>query len=335
MSTGYQMMAICLLGVFSCGTAAKSPPVGLQPLREMLAAPAGEIDLAQAKLTIDRMIDPKIDIAVALRQLGEMAATIQARFPPAANDAVKMELLLSSVYQSGPWNDYRPFSYDLDDPFGKEIRNKLLTTYLDTRKGNCVSMPILLVILGQKLGLNITLAAAPEHVMAKFANPVDGQWYNVEATSGGFKYDGSYIREGNITPLAVKNGIYLRPLDRRESLNIMMATLMEFYGRNTNQQALRIAVADLALSVDPKDVVAMLQKGNAYYRQLKQHCLDKYPGPSYIPADMRQQCDDYGHNNRLWFDKAEALGWRLPVQQQNNEYQGVVERAKAAHQGSK
>ena len=43
-----------------------------------------------------------------------------------------------------------------------------MSHYLATRKGNCVSMPVLFVILGQKLGLPITLAIAPNHVFAKY-----------------------------------------------------------------------------------------------------------------------------------------------------------------------
>ncbi|HLM52258.1 MAG TPA: transglutaminase family protein [Pseudoxanthomonas sp.] len=304
----------------------------LASLRTLLQAPDSRIDLAQAKLAIDRMIDQKIDEAATLRQLDILATRIKARFPVGANDAVKMELLLASLRQPGPWNDYRPFSYDLDDPFGKDIRNKLMSTYLASRKGNCVSMPVLLVILGQKLELNITLATAPEHVLAKFHNPFDNKWVNVEATSFGFKLDSSYQREGGITPLAMKNRIYLRPLSKSEAVVVMAGTLLEFYGRQ-GQQDRRIAVADLLLQTDPKDVSTMLQKGNAYFRMAKERYLSKYQSLEEMSPAQRQELETLQHNNDLWFDKAEALGWTIPTQTRNANYLQHIQRIRAAQQG--
>ncbi len=190
------------------GTSRSVPPAKLavgadvRALRAILRTPDDRIDLAQAKLVIDRLIDPEVDASATLRQVDILAANIKARFPDGAGSETKLSLLVTSLSEPGPWNDYRPFSYDLNDPFGKNIRNKLLSTYLANRRGNCVSMPILLVILAQKVGLNMTLAMAPEHVLAKLRND-DGQWINIEATSFGTKRDVSYQQELNISPKAI------------------------------------------------------------------------------------------------------------------------------------
>lgn len=305
----------------------------LQALRALLKTPDAQLDLAKAKLAIDRMIDPKVDATTTLQQLDRLAANIKARFPAGAPSQTKLELLVVSLSQPGPWNDYRPFSYDLDDPFGKVIGNKLMSTYLATRKGNCVSMPMLLVILGQKLGLTITLATAPEHVLAKFRNDA-GQWINIEATSFGTKRDASYQQEMGISPKAMANGIYLRPLSKRGSVVVMMGTLMEFYGQQ-GQQNRRIAVADLALQTDPKDVHAMLQKGNAYFRMMQQRYITKYPSPAAIPPAQRQDFESLQRNNDLWFDRAEALGWTIPTQAQDANYLQTIQRTEAAPQGGR
>lgn len=273
----------------------------------------------------------KTGVNPTLLQLDTLAARIKARFPANATSQTKLELLVTSLSQPGPWNDYRPFSYDLNDPFGKTIRNKLLSTYLATRKGNCVSMPVLLVILGQKLGLDITLATAPEHVLAKFRND-QGQWINIEATSFGTKRDASYQQEMGISPKAMANRIYLRPLTKRESVVVMLSTLMELYGQQQRQER-RIAVADLALQADPRDVVAMLQKGNAYFRLMQQKYMSKYPSPEAIPPAQRTDFEALRRNNDLWFDKAEALGWTMPTQAQDANYLQTIQRTKAARQG--
>lgn len=94
----------------------------LAPLRAVLQTPDSEIDLAKAKLTIDRMIDPKIDVAATLRQLDTLAARIRARFPVGASDAVKMELLLASLREPGPWS-----SVTGDIQSQSQSRNQLIT----------------------------------------------------------------------------------------------------------------------------------------------------------------------------------------------------------------
>lgn len=305
----------------------------LATLRALIETPENRVDLAKAKVTIDRMIDPKIVAAATLRQLDGLAAGIGARFPAGATAQAKMELLVTSLSQPGAWNDHRPFSYDLNDPFGKDIHNKLLSTYLATRKGNCVSMPILLVILGQKLGLNMTLAAAPEHVLAKFRND-QGQWINIEATSFGTKRDASYQQELEISPNAIANRIYLAPLSRRGAVGVMLGTLMEFYGQE-GQQERRIAVAALALQANPKDVSAMLQTGNAYFRTMRARYMEKYPSPAEIPLSQRADYQSLLQNNELWFSKAEALGWTLPSKAQNANYLQIIQRTKSGQQGGR
>ncbi|MGO1069570.1 transglutaminase family protein [Lysobacter sp. CA199] len=289
--------------------------------------------MAKAKLTIDRIIDPTVDAIETRRILDVFAARIEARFPNGASSQAKLELLVTSLSQPGPWNDHRPFSYDLADPFGRNIRNKLLSTYLATRKGNCVSMPVLLVVLGQKLGLDMTLATAPEHVLVKFRND-QGQWINIEATSFGTKHDTGYQQELGIAPKAIASGIYLRPLNKHESVAVMIATVMEFYGQQGRQQD-RIKTADMVLQVAPNDVVAMLQKGNAYFRIMQERYLSKYRSPDEMPPAQRLDFDGLQRNNQLWFERAEALGWKMPTQAETAVYQRNIQRTRATPQGGK
>lgn len=303
----------------------------IQALRQLFATPENRLDLARAKVAIDRMIDPAIDEAATLKQLDELATSIRNRFPAGASSRAKLDVLLSSLYRPGPWNDHRPFSYDLSDPLGTAIRNKLLSTYLTTRKGNCVSMPILVMLLGQKLGLDVTLATAPLHVLVKFQGD-DGQWINVETTSGGFKQDASYQREMGITPLAMTNQIYLRPLSKRESLGVIASTLMEHYG-DINRQNHRIQVANLALEANPKDTEAMLQKGNAYFKLMKAAYMDRYRSPDEIPMDKREEFAILSQSNIRWFQQAEGLGWIEPTATQDANYLQGIQRKQAQGAG--
>ncbi|MFA0925030.1 hypothetical protein [Xanthomonas fragariae] len=54
-------------------------------LRLLLLQPEGSIDLANAKVAIDRMIDPSIDSDATLREVDQWAAKARARFPVGAS----------------------------------------------------------------------------------------------------------------------------------------------------------------------------------------------------------------------------------------------------------
>jgi regulator of sirC expression with transglutaminase-like and TPR domain len=299
-------------------------------LRAILEKPEADIDLARAKLTIDQLIDRAVDIEGTLAKLDAMAATIKALAGPRAKSTEIAQVLRTYLYDAGAWNHRQPFRYDLEgDPLGREISGKLLTNYLATRKGNCVSMPTLFVLLAQRLGLDATFAASPGHIFVKFRDDT-GRWYNLETTSGGYpRKDESYQRDTPMTPLALKNGIYMRPLSKKESVaNTMIGTLMEHYS-STGKLERTIAIADLVLEHYPRDVDAMLHKGNAYYLLLKRDFLKRYPTPRDIPIEGRSRFRALERDNRLWYEKAEALGWREPDTGADRRYLEMVKTVKS------
>ncbi|MFC3656488.1 transglutaminase-like domain-containing protein [Xanthomonas hyacinthi] len=156
------------------------------------------------------MVDPKVDMPGTLRQLDQWEAKVRARIPPDASNKVKVDLLISTLYKPGPWNDYRSFGYDFTDPFGKDLHNSLLSTYLERRKGQCMVMPIAIVLLGQKLGLPMTLTTAPYHLIAKYGDEEQGAWTNLDATSGLFHPDSGYEQALKISPEAIRSETFQR-----------------------------------------------------------------------------------------------------------------------------
>ncbi|HEV2540099.1 MAG TPA: transglutaminase family protein [Frateuria sp.] len=226
----------------------------LRTLTALLQQPEDRIDLAEAEVDVERMIDATINGASILRELDAWADRVRARILPGASNMDKLIALNGTLYQAGPWNDYRPFGYDFNDPLGTDIQNKLLSTYLRTRKGNCVSMPLLYVILGKKLGLDITLATAPLHVFVKFHKD-DGTWLDVETTSGGTLSDDRYVAQYHIQPRALLTGIYLRPLSRKESVGVMIGTLEEFYAHRRPPEY-QLGLTALALANNARDVTS-------------------------------------------------------------------------------
>lgn len=70
-------------------------------LRQWLNQPEGAIDLVLAKATIDRMVDPQVDVPGMLRQPDQWEAKVRARIPPGATNTLKIDLLISPLYKPG------------------------------------------------------------------------------------------------------------------------------------------------------------------------------------------------------------------------------------------
>lgn len=304
------------------------PATGLDAVRQMVALPEEKIDLARAKLMIDQIIDPTIDVRETMAQLDSMARSVASRLQVGATSREKVEALRVQIYEPGPWNGNQPFRYDLEgDPFGKTIRNKLLATYLATKKGNCVSMPMLLIVVGQKLGIDLTASTAPDHVFVKYRDEA-GATFNLEATSGaGFTSDKWMRSQNPMTDEALANGIYLQRLNKKETVIVMLGSVMEHYGRVGRHEE-RMELARWALEQYPKDVTAMLHVHAAHGGIIQRDYNSKYRKIKDIPPELRPRYIELNREGMLWRSKAEALGWREPDAASQDAYLKRVDAAK-------
>ena len=181
-------------------------------------------------------------------------------------------------------------------------------SYLARRLGNCVSMPILFLILAEKLGVALRLASAPHHMFLRYLAP-DGSAINIEATSGGHPARALWYRRNfPMSDRALASGLYMRTLSRREGLALMATTLLEhLLGARRYEEA--IAVAKVILAHNPRDGQVMVAQASACAGLIRARFAGRYPMPILIPEPLRphywflQQCND------ALFAAAEALGW--------------------------
>lgn len=275
---------------------------------EALFAP--DRDLAEVKLASDHMVDPSTNIEAAKTLIGHMVEDVRTMAGEGAGSGETLAALKRYLYESGVWNDNRPFQYDLDDPLGEKPANRMLQRYLTTRRGNCVTMPILVLLLGERLGLKMTLAEAPLHLFVKYTDD-DGKVWNLEATSGaGFTRDIWYREKLPMTDKAVANGVYLRALSREETVATMAAFLVEHQLAASDYETGALT-ADVILRHYPNSGYVLAKKGTAYYRLLQREIISKYTRMEDIPPDLRARADLWYRENNAAFDRAEALGWRL------------------------
>jgi hypothetical protein len=294
---GWRLNRICAAVVFallwSFPAAAQTLPFKNPVLEmEVEALFAPDLDLAEIKLATDHLANPSSNLAAERARLHELSCALGEMAAHARTDLEKLATLKKFIYEPGPWNGSQPFVYDTDDPLGTNPANRPLDRYITSRRGNCVTMPILFAILGERLGLKMTLAEAPLHVFVKYAD-VQGAVWNLEATSGaGFTRD----------------EWYLRPLSRGETAGVISYFVVEDLMSEKRYEDAIIA-ADVILKHAPRSIYMQVKKGAAYYKLLQRDIISKYKRMSEMTPETIAYANELQQRNLAAYAAAEALGW--------------------------
>ena len=121
----------------------------------------------------------------------------------------------------------------------------------------------------------------------------------------------------------------MRPLTKKETVVVMAEVLLQHYKQRDQLEQI-LAMSDLLLRYSPKDIAPMLYKGSAYGAIARRDFDSKYPMQGNIPQENRPRYAELSRNNQLWFQKAEALGWREPSAATEARYIQIIERVKSA-----
>ena len=125
---------------------------------------------------------------------------------------------------------------------------------------------------------------------------------------------------------ALANGIYLRPLSKRETVAVMVGTLMEFFEQRGNEQ-MHIANGQPGTRTPPDAYRAMLHMRAAHFNPYKRLFTSRYPTPNDIPIDQRPLYIALDRDIRFWTARMKAIGWIEPDEAADARYEQVVRRA--------
>ncbi len=167
-----------------------------------------------------------------------------------------------------------PKTYDFDDIFGVENWSQMFVTkLLVSNKGQCHSMPLLYLILAEELGIEAHLAISPQHSYVMVQDN-KGNWFNLELTNGRYSSDAWVTGSGYVKAESLTNGIYMRPLSKKEAIADCFADLAMSYYHKYGFDDFMLKCADKALHYDEKNVSAWMLKAN-YYGLLFQHVAEQ------------------------------------------------------------
>src|SRR3989441_5604549 len=134
---------------------------GLREDFAALAAAGERTDLARAALAIARIAYPDLDPAPSRRQLDDLAAAVRPRLYPQASPEAAAAELAGYLFRECGFRGNREEYYD--------PRNSYLNDVLERRLGIPITLSVVLIETGARLGLPIEGVGFPGHFLVRLA----------------------------------------------------------------------------------------------------------------------------------------------------------------------
>jgi regulator of sirC expression with transglutaminase-like and TPR domain len=228
---------------------------------QLIDATNDDFDLAEAALLIAQEEQPELDVAAYLQRLDALAAEVRARLPepptPAATLARLNELLFQKERLSGNAADYY-------DP-----RNSFLNEVLDRKIGIPITLSVIYMEVGRRLGMNIFGVGFPGHFLVKYLGP-DGEVI-LDPFHGGMSLTHEQLAQklrdmyGEGNPFLAQIPQLLTPASKREILVRMLRNLKGVYLQKSDFPR-ALGAIDRIVLVDPTLATEFRDRGAVYQR---------------------------------------------------------------------
>lgn len=134
-----------------------------------------------------------------------------------------------------PENDFKPYQYDFESFMSDSDRESyMVSRLLKTRKGNCRALPYFYKILADEVGVEAFIAIAPMHCYVKHRDE-QGNWWNLEMTTGSFSRSSFIMETFNVSETAIKSGLFMKGLSDVESVAYCIYDLLSYYEDKTGR----------------------------------------------------------------------------------------------------
>lgn len=232
--------------------------LGIYSIERTMRLDDEDVDIATAALLVSQEWDDSVNIRWYRSKIDQMATDIYKNASsdnrkPSNIELIKQinsylygELGFGSVDDANDWQDL------------------LLHSVIDRRQGYCLSLSILYLAIGQRLGLPLWGVVVPGHFFVRYD---DGrQSFNIEATSkGGVGDDEHYITKFSV-PIDISENMYMRKLSNLETLGCFFNNVANCY---TIEDDDKTAEKFLNYSVELAPLLAEARNnlGNIYYNR--------------------------------------------------------------------
>ncbi len=236
-------------------------PAARERFAQLVSGPEEELDLAEAALLIAQEEHPELDVAAYLRRLDGLAAAVRARLPEAPEPTDIIHSLNIQLFGEEGLAGNESEYYD--------PRNSFLNEVLDRKRGIPITLSVIYLEVGRRLGLPLAGVGFPGHFLVKYSG-ADGELV-LDPFAGGVTLSREELAQklrrmyGDANPFLAQIPQLLAPASKKEILLRMLHNLKGIYLQQ-NDFTRALAAIDRILLVTPDLAMEVRDRGAVHQR---------------------------------------------------------------------
>ncbi|MGH8609349.1 MAG: SirB1 family protein [Gammaproteobacteria bacterium] len=228
-------------------------------LNAAVTRPDGLINLAEAALLFAQSEYPELRVDTYLSRLDEMAAVVKKRLIPGASLASVIFKLNRFLFEE------QGFAANIDEYY--DPRNSFLNEVLERKTGIPISLSMIYIEIGQRIGLPLTGVLFPGHFLVKLS--IEGGDIVLDPFAGGRSLSEQDLLShlSNLMDFHPSDPIdltrLLAPARKRDVLSRMLRNLKAIYVKS-EEYLKALNVIQHMLVVNPNDLQELRDRGYIY-----------------------------------------------------------------------
>jgi formylglycine-generating enzyme required for sulfatase activity/regulator of sirC expression with transglutaminase-like and TPR domain len=256
-------LILCLLLILTTGIwsssaiAIQSVPIENQ-LASVLSLDESQIDLAETFLLISRHRDPALDLAPLRQELDRLTQSVRDKLKGTPSPEKLVEALRKTIHQEG---GYRYTERVDAQGIPLNPAELFLHGMLESKRGYCMNLSLLYLIIGDRLNLPLFGVPLPNHFFVRYVS--GNTRINIEATEQGVTYPDSFYRQRFRVPADSTETFFMGNLGKKATLGAYFSNVgMVYYKGQQPEKA--VFYLDLSTKINPRSIEAHNNLANIY-----------------------------------------------------------------------
>ncbi|GJL79220.1 MAG: hypothetical protein NPINA01_22090 [Nitrospinaceae bacterium] len=223
-----------------------------------MTLPESEIDLAETVLLISRHREPALDLTPLRQELDRLTQSVREKLQGTPSSEKVVAALRKTIHQEG---GYR-YTEQVDaQGIPLNPAELFLHGMLTSKRGYCMNLSLLYLIIGDRLKLPLYGVPLPNHFFVRYA--ADSTRINIEATEQGATYPDSFYRQRFGAPVTTAETFFMGNLGKKATLGAYFSNVgMVYYkGRQPDKAVFYL---DLSAKINPRSIEAHNNLANIY-----------------------------------------------------------------------
>ena len=238
----------------------------LAPFAEAVGKEDAHIDLARACLMIAQDAYPRLDVERYMAEIERMALRLRGRLPPSGDAGERIVALNNFLFAE------LGYLGNIDDYY--DPRNSYLNDVIDRKTGIPITLSVLYLEVGRRIGLPLEGISFPGHFLVRVK--LRAGTLVVDPFAGGTPLSEAELRAclqrvvppgagGNVPFAELPIEQFLEPASKRQILSRVLRNLKAIY-RETDKPERMLEVLNRMLLVAPEASTELRDRGYVYHR---------------------------------------------------------------------